>query len=1332
MNVTVTGGKAPYQFTWKDSLGNIKGYMPHLTGLCSNKYFITVKDSNNCTNTVWTYVGNGNGGNNGGGSTNPCANFGAYAATKAHNPSISANCNGAIKINLQGGAAPFTFVWKDSKGASIQANDSLTNACAGSYTITVSDSNNCVKTITAIVAIDSTVNNPNDPCASLNGFVVSKPHELRPGQSSCNGGATVNVQGGSAPFTFEWKNTAGAIIFTGDTIKDICNGNYTVKVKDSKGCNKLFSLVIGIDSSALAVCNSFVGTVVTKPHNPKQGTTGCNGGAAVNITGGQAPYHFEWRQFAGGTVIASVDTLKNVCPGTYYATVRDNQGCAKLFTAIVKQDTSVIVDPCASFNGTFSVKAHNSKQGTNCNGGAAVKINGGVGPFQIIWSATQTLSNPLSTLDSLKNVCSGNYFVKISDSKGCNKILSVFIPNDTTSVPNTNCAGFDATIVTKAHNTKQGTASCNGGAAVKPIGGQAPYTYIWKQTAASANALSTTDTLKNVCSGNYFVTVKDGKGCIKTLSAFVGLDTTLAPNYDPCLNSKLTTTFTKINTKSLSACDGNATIFVKSGNAPFIFDWKDAVGNKIGTSNQLNGLCPGNYSFAVTEKGGCTRVTNFSIAYDSVVANPCANFGGNVNTKPNVAVAPNCNGELVAVQFGGKAPFTYEWRQTSAGAILATKDTLKNACSGNYFVTIKDANNCIKTLNGMIINGTVANTNACANSTITATVFTTPSSSAAICNGSASITVAGGVAPFTFEWKNIYGGTIGNKPQVGGLCAGNYVATVKDSTGCMKSFTTTVLNDTTKIIDPCANTTLKANVAWIPNTDSINCNGFAQVKGIGGKTPYIFSWSNATGNNIGNTDKVTGLCAGGYSVSVTDANGCKNIVNGFIFQDTTKKVNPCADLKGYVTVKPSTFNCNGSLSAFVPSTITIGSSFAWYNAVGDSISTTSTINNLCPGNYAVVIKFANGCVKTINNYVFNDSIINVNPCINSDLKASLDVIPTGPNCTGAAKVMATGGYGKYSITWSKGTQNAAGGLDFTITNLCQGVIDVTVKDSSGCIVKASGYIPVAIDTIKPLNGYVTTANTSKDSLCDGKASVVAFGGKPPYYFNFDNGDTNSIDFGLCAGLHHVKIKDSRGDSLKLDFVIAAPAFVYTTSTLADSTITGSVFSDPVNNCVINYNEIDSAYITDVTFITNTTANVTWTVVYANDSIITLHTQYDVLYNAAGVFSFNLQLFCPTKAVGHYVNATDNYYIAKSTLGLTNVSIDKAFLVYPNPFNEALNINLPKDIHSTVVITDVLGKVVYTNNYTSKNISINVNHLNAGQYFVTVSNDLGTSTQKIVK
>ena len=49
-----------------------------------------------------------------------------------------------------------------------------------------------------------------------------------------------------------------------------------------------------------------------------------------------------------------------------------------------------------------------------------------------------------------------------------------------------------------------------------------------------------------------------------------------------------------------------------------------------------------------------------------------------------------------------------------------------------------------------------------------------------------------------------------------------------------------------------------------------------------------------------------------------------------------------------------------------------------------------------------------------------------------------------------------------------------------------------------------------------------------------------------------------------------------------------------------------------------------------------------------------------------------------------------------------------------------------------MITDVLGKVVYTNNYTSKNISINVNHLNAGQYFVTVSNDLGTSTQKIVK
>ena len=76
----------------------------------------------------------------------------------------------------------------------------------------------------------------------MNAVVVSKAHEVRPNQTGCNGGATVNVSGGAAPYSFEWKNGNNQIVFNGDTLKDVCSGNYFVTVKDKNGITSRISV----------------------------------------------------------------------------------------------------------------------------------------------------------------------------------------------------------------------------------------------------------------------------------------------------------------------------------------------------------------------------------------------------------------------------------------------------------------------------------------------------------------------------------------------------------------------------------------------------------------------------------------------------------------------------------------------------------------------------------------------------------------------------------------------------------------------------------------------------------------------------------------------------------------------------------------------------------------------------------------------------------------------------------------------------------------------------------------------------------------------------------
>ena len=162
----------------------------------------------------------------------------------------------------------------------------------------------------------------------------------------------------------------------------------------------------------------------------------CTGIVKVKAIGGASPYTYLWSNGA------TLDSLKNVCAGTYSVTITDNSGCTASASQILSQPQKLVVIVLDSFA---------TKCASSCNGSAIVDGSGGTGPYSYIWSdpAHQTTNHPV-------NLCPGYYTVAAIDNNSCTATGSVTIKSppiliaDTLSVKNVSCfGGNDGKIVLK-------------------------------------------------------------------------------------------------------------------------------------------------------------------------------------------------------------------------------------------------------------------------------------------------------------------------------------------------------------------------------------------------------------------------------------------------------------------------------------------------------------------------------------------------------------------------------------------------------------------------------------------------------------------------------------------------------------------------------------------------------------------------------------------------------------------------------------------------------------------------------------------------------------------
>lgn len=512
----------------------------------------------------------------------------------------------------------------------------------------------------------------------------------------------------------------------------------------------------------------------------------------------------------------------------------------------------------------------------NCgahNGDATATASGGTGPYNFQWMPCGCTNNPLHGL------AAGTYTVITTDSKGCTA-SSIAIVNQGAAAGNVTMNSMP----TSCFGGNDGTAYANGN------GGQQPYTYSW------ANG-DTTQSITGLSAGNYVVTVTTAQGCVKKDSIVVTQP------------MQLVTNVSHTDALCFGASNGSASVAAAGGTPPYTYAW-----NNGNTTQSAGGLSSGNYFVAVTDAKNCTSIQNVFIDQPALLTlsvfsqNNVTCFGGN-------------NGSATVVAYGGVAPYTFLWNPAAAATAIAT-----GLAAGTYSVSATDSNGCVKMITCTILQP----------GPLSSTVSSSPTACFGNSNGSATVAVAGGSAPYSYSWNP----ASASASTATGLIAGTYSVSVTDMYGC------THLNMIT-VTQP---SQLLATIASIQN---VSCNGLsngsASVGASGGTTPFSYAWSNGQ-----TTSGASALPSGSYNVTVADAKGCTAIA-----WTTISQPNALA-----VTVGASSTICPGQNASISASTSggTIPYTYFWQPNVG--FGNTQTVSPAASTTYTVIANDANGCTST--------------------------------------------------------------------------------------------------------------------------------------------------------------------------------------------------------------------------------------------------------------------------------------------------------------------------------------------------------------------------------
>ena len=722
--------------------------------------------------------------------------------------------------------------------------------------------------------------------------------------------------------------------------------------------------------------------------------------------------------------LGTADSIKNVAGGSYILTITDSHGCTDTAHVTIAVGTGVT----ASISSTTPVSCHGGS-----NGSITVSASGGTPAYTYHWGSTT------STSATQGGFSAGTYVITVTDVNGCSATVS-----DNVSQPN----AFSPTIAT----TPSTCGSSNGAAQVIEAGGTPGYTYIW------SNALGTADSIKNVSAGAYTLTITDSKGCKDTVPVSVVNTGGVTASLDG------TTPVT-----CPGGTDGTITVLASNGTTPYTYHW----GSTTNTNSTQGGFAAGTYSITISDALGCIATVSATVSGPAAFSYTLSNTG---------TTCGNNNGAAKVIVSGGTPGYTYVW---SGG--LGSADSIKNAASGSYVLSITDSKGCPDTVHVTI--AASSNPDATINST-------TPVSCHGGNNGAITVTVNGGVSPYTYHW----GTTTTTTGSQTGFTSGTYIITVTDVNGC-----------STTVSDNVSQPNALSPTLSITSANCNTSNGAAVVTEAGGTPNYTYIWS----GGLGTTDSIHAVPAGSYTLTVTDSKGCKDTV-----PITIANIGGVTASLGSTAPVTCPGGTNGSIT-IVAANGTTPYTYHW----GAATNSNATQGGFAAGSYVITVTDANGCIATV-------------PVTVTGPPAFSHITTTHPTTcgqnNGSALIIESGGTLSYSYQWS----NSLGTND-SITNAAPGTYTLSITDGVGC----RDSVSVTIAASSPLAASVTgTVADSCYGYSDGSITVGVSNGTSPYTYHWGTTTTTVGTLGgLAVGNYTITVTDANNCTATVAATVNQPS-----------------------------------------------------------------------------------------------------------------------------------------------------------------------------------------------
>lgn len=1019
---------------------------------------------------------------------------------------VNMMCNNGTEIidpSLTGGMAPYNYSWSDG------SSNSTAEFGIGTHCLSVIDANGCT------LSECFTISAPTQLLVSMSSSPVTT-------MGGADGTATATPSGGMAPYSYNWSNGGNT-----PSISGLVYGIYTVTVTDANGCEQVGSVVVNNP-----LCNGFY-------VNTSSTAVGCfgenTGTVTVTPVNGTGPFNYVWND----PLTQSTATATNLYQGVYEVIVTDDNGC-------LATNTASVTEPTALINAFTSSDA--TTQGGD-DGSAQVNVSGGTAPYGLLWSN-------LETTPTINDLSAGWYNVSITDDNGCNILDSVYInepPCNTFNliVGTTSplCAGDETadalltiangvgpydidwntgeTDVMSINNKGAGTyfvevidargcyafqsfgisepsplviglnatpstcaGSNNGTIDMSIVGGTFPYYYYnWSNGAA-------TEDIINLSPGSYSIEVTDENGCIANASTNL---------IDP---PALDLTYSVTDVTCFEGTDGSINVSPTGGTPPYAFDWSNGA-----TTEDLTGVDFGGYILTLTDANNCNygspitiNVNEPEVVMAAAIDVDCPIPGSNL---AEVHVTPTGGSGTFSVSFDGGTTF------------LPSGDFIESIATGQgHDIIIQDVNGCQSMSNHIDIN---------ANVTIDSVDFDKCYVAGQL-DETISVNISGGSGSYQASSDNgfTYNG-LNNLDLIVGI-DNTYSIVAMDDLGCISVAYPIVLPS---ILD------YTISVTTDYNGQAISCSGVKDgellAEGIGGTGPYSYSWDNGPLTAIN-----SGIGAGTYTVTVTDANGCTISGSETLIEPDPVTIDVLSDIvidcpvagesEAMVHLAPSGGVGNFSIS------FDGGSTFGAMNVYDFSMPIGSSYN--------IVVADENGCNSTPGMITLNPSLIiddiDFNPCY------------TVGQTDEEIQVNISGGSGTYMISVDNGVSyGSLNDLDEIL--LIDASYTVVAQDDDGCLsLPMNITLPPVFDNSMTVESDYNGEAISCYGMSDGSVAANPTGGTGPYTYSWNNAETTQLITGVNAGTYVVTINDANDCQLIGSISISNPQILSSTTSVASN------------------------------------------------------------------------------------------------------------------------------------------------------------------------------------